>query len=722
MSPCAPSDLTINVPSGPIGPAIPGFGTPFAPKLPNFNIPLPNGFPESLLDILDLLKFVLPSGTIKPALNPNFGKDVFDGIMSLLEQFIPFLMLYKFFLPILELIICIIEVLCAIPNPFKLASAIRRLFRVCLPNFLALFPIFALIVMLLSLLALILALIEYIINEILKLINLLLRNIQMISKALSKVDEPSILAAVNKIGMILCAFQNLFVILGIFKIIVDAIKDIFKLLFAIPPCDDGDNNNIEKCCSPDVCPSFIKNCDGMERSTGSFRYLRKAVQGLSSMPSGFPESFPLDFFENVLRKESWQFYDEKAALLQQFWNISRAYDLPTGIYTIFFPLDSVYDEFTAPSQVPYKVNFRMYYEPSKWGRIDPLGSRFIRIDDCIVLRTPTQLLTGYTGNYDRLETGVLELSGGRVYEDNGTRIVIDGSDATLNNFIHKDKQVFTSIPTLSPSDEVNFTNITYTFHINYEVLLSKSLITLGCIPIVALDRQFINSVFAGNAGANYGMINDLLNNQNGNTFPDIDGAINCLNVALSTLRDNISVEGVATFQAMTTICLNQLADDTRSAISSLVGIGFDPYNSKLVIDPSTQFTTQSINVQVALNETSGQSITSGLPSNIAEDIAQRIVPTITFGQISKFVYDGQSLFNAKITSNIEGSGTIQVAFDNSVISTATVPSNLSQSPVIAPVVLPYTFVYSPSSIGNDGAPRRDEGDVAGNSSSNSQGG
>src|SRR5271166_2793796 len=138
MCPCSPNDVSFPSPDGPSGPSIPGFGIPF--QIPVPAIPFPAGFPEDLLEILNLLQMLIPPGALKPALNPNFGKNIFDAIMKLLDQFMPFLMLYKFFLPILNLIICIIEVLCAIANPIALINALNRLFTQCIPAFLNLFP------------------------------------------------------------------------------------------------------------------------------------------------------------------------------------------------------------------------------------------------------------------------------------------------------------------------------------------------------------------------------------------------------------------------------------------------------------------------------------------------------------------------------------------------------------------------------------------------------
>ena len=125
---CNPNDLNINIPSGP-GIPIPGFGLPTSIGLPT-NL-FPEGFPEDILEIFDKISLLLPSGILKPNLNIKFQKDIFDGILNLLNKFFPFLMMYKFFLPVLNLIVCIIEVLCAFPRPFKMRKAVKKLFRNC---------------------------------------------------------------------------------------------------------------------------------------------------------------------------------------------------------------------------------------------------------------------------------------------------------------------------------------------------------------------------------------------------------------------------------------------------------------------------------------------------------------------------------------------------------------------------------------------------------------
>src|ERR1700727_1730693 len=134
-------------------------GSPFS--LPT--IPIPSVDLEDLLDLFNQLQLLGPMGAFKPLLIPDISKSIADAIMTLLDQFMPFLMLYKFLLPVLNLIICIIEVLCALMNPFALIAALNRLFTVCIPAFLALFPIFALILLIISIIILLILLIEYIV-------------------------------------------------------------------------------------------------------------------------------------------------------------------------------------------------------------------------------------------------------------------------------------------------------------------------------------------------------------------------------------------------------------------------------------------------------------------------------------------------------------------------------------------------------------------------------
>lgn len=707
MSPCSPNDVSLTVPTGPSGPAVPGFGVPSVLNLPNIS-PFPDGFPEDLLDILNKLQLLVPPGALKPQLNPNFGKDVFDGIMKLLDQFMPFLMLYKFFLPVLNLIICIIEVICSLLNPFALIGAIIRLFRNCIPEFLNLFPVFAMIIMIISLLLLLLALIEYLISQILKLIQALLRNIQALTKAFQNGDANGVLAIAKKIGSLLCMFQNLFVLLSIFAIIIDIIKNILKLAFAIPPCGSG-NSGDTGCCTPETCPAIVKN--QYTRTTGTFKYLSQVgIQTSVVLPPPFNN---LNF---NIRNETWQLFDSGQEQAQQFRNIFDAFDILTFPKPIFFPTDIVYTNQTDPKQASYTVDLRLFYNPGSWGRLGL--PRFIRFTDCIVLKVPATNVIEGDNSLQSAHNGVVLLAGGKGFEDDG-KTVLTGFDtdgvtpistqATLENFIHQ-PAINSPSPTLSVNDGYAFQDAEYTFKPNIAPLFQKNLVTLGCIPDIALNREFIANVFAGDVGLKTAQLGAVV-------FPDPAGAQQCLATAIATLRSNITTEGVAEFQTTANICLQKLKDDTNRALHDTIGAGFDPCSSTFTLDPPVQFTSKPIKVSVSLNERNGISLTTGLSHDVADDLAAKVKAHITFGNVGNFSYDGYQFFTTEITSDQAGTGQIMISFDNNTLCTNNIPADTTIPPTHDLQVQEYRFIYAPSptttSEGDtDGKPRRDEGDLS----------
>lgn len=716
--PCEP--VTFDPPSGPSGPAIPGFGVPFAFKLPSNLFPFPDGFPEDLLELFNRLKMLLPPGSLKPALNPNFGKDVFDAIMKLMDQFLPFLMLYKFFLPILKLILCILEVLCAINNPIKLINALKRLFRDCIPEFLNLFPIFALILMIYSLILLLIALIKYILEQLLKLIKLILRNIIALGNAFATADEESILAIAVKIGNILCFFQNLFVLLSIFALIIQIFKDILSNLFAIPPCQDGADSSSE-CCGPDVCPQIVK--EQFTLTNGSLQYFNQV-----DLDTGVVLPAPYNSLTTTIRPQSYQLYDFQQPLGRRFIDITDGYDVPEP-KSVFFPTDSTYTSKTSPKQAAYTIDLKLFYDPKNWGREgDDYGKpRYIVFKDCILLTAPTTDLEESDQSTTQVQTGIARLAGGAGYEEDGTTrlkgfksdgITKSSDNATLENFIFLEKSTITN-PNSHTSDGYKFVDVEYTFKPNSYVLYNKTIITAACEPSLNQDKNFTNIVYGGDIATKLGDLTTLLNSDGTVTqggFPNPATTQECLTNALDTLRLNLTESGVADFQSTCEICLNTLNDECNEALKSIVGIGFDQYKSSFSVEPTLQFTTRPIKVKVDLKEVNSTSIASDLPTDVAATIANRISPKISFGEISNFTYDGYQYFEADITSTSSGSGDIQVSFDGKVLSTITVPSDITVASSVASKVLNYQFVFTPSSsIGSkaphgdvtEGAPRRD---------------
>lgn len=675
--PISPDDVILPVvPDGPV-----------LPQLPIFDLPLPPELMEDLLDLFETLRIILPGGIMRPQLSSQFSKNVLDAILSLLQSFMPVLMAYNFLMPILEMILCIIEILCAINNPFKLIKALIRLFRVCLPDFLSLFPIFAMILMILSLLLLILALIIYLIQRIIAFIKQLVKNIIFLANAVKSANADSVIAITIKLGDLLCIFQNLFVLLGVIILIFEVIERLLRLFFKLPPCDDGDSSD-DGCCTPDVCPSFIKNNKEIATSSGTMQYLN-AVRKTDG---------------TVLREASYQFYDAAAPNYLAFNNITHAFDLPAGISQTFFPSGEVYTANTTYNSVPYTIDIRVFYDPAVYGRTDTKGARFIQIKNCIVLRAPIDGVLDYQNNVVAPYTGTLSIAGGTAYEDDGKTIMkvapTDTAAGSLNTVITLADTVGPS-PTLT-NNPLTFTAMAYTFKINHVILIAKSLITISCHPDLAFNKNFIN----GTIGAQLNNSGDALGRI---TLPNVQDTQDCIINAINEFRSSVSVEGAQKLQDTVIGCLTDLQNQTNDVLGQVIDAGFNPYKSDFTLDPSIQFTTQPIVVSVSLNEAGGNNIANNLPAVVADPIAKKLAAVISLGQITPFSYDGSSLFTAEITSKETGNGTIKVSYDGQFISVLDNPADTTQNPSITIKELPYTFVQSPAL---EGAVRRDAGDVA----------
>jgi hypothetical protein len=703
MCPCQPlSESNFHPPAPPAG------TTGFAPTLPNLNIQNPPISLPDLTGLFNTLSLILPSGGLKPNLDADVANKPFSAFLSLLEQCMPFLMLYKFFLPVLNLILCIIEVLCAIPNPFKLPRALSRLFRVCLPEFVSLFPFLALIVIITTLLLLVLALIEYVIQRIANIIQTIIQNIKILSLAVKRLDNNTIIAITRKIGDLLCLLQDLFVVFGIILLIVELIKGMIGQSFDIPPCSSSDGS-ADGCCTSDVCPAFIKNnaTNGITSSTGFFQYYPQV--GLSvSLPSGFPSEFQALFAGlSAVRQESWQFYDPNLVQDQQFYNITHAFDLPAGNNTVFFPSGATYNDTTDPTNVPYTINFRLFYNPQELGLTTYGEPRYIRITNAIVKAPPTKGVLSYDGKtYIAPFDGTLNLVGGYITEDDGITPIVDpnGNKATIDEVFHS-PPIYISSGETPPNIGVLYSDITYTFNINPGALLP--LITIGCMPTIAVNRDFINTTLGGlfnSTGVN------LANALATSPLPDVATAQACIADNVANFRENMSIETANNLQTNIMACLTTLQNQTTACLTGVIGAGYNQYQSSFELDTTIQFTTRPIIITATINENSGQNTSTGIPASVGESIAANLQAVVSLGEVSQFTYDGYSAYTAIISSTVAGNGTVKVAFNNTYISTLNNPASIDEMPSIAIDLLNYTFVEAPAIA--TGEPRRDPADIA----------
>jgi hypothetical protein len=694
---CDPSRNSFDIVVGP-PPHLPGFQNPLVvPDLPFPDVNLPFG-PEDLLSLMERLFALLPTGIRLDVNFDDFAKSAFDAIANLLNKLAPFLAFYKFIQALLNIILCIIDIFCALMNPWATVKAVKRLFKKCLPDFLALFPWLALILMILALILLLIALIEYIIQRIIDYIKQLLANIEVLRSAIQKHGEDDILKAVQKMSNLLCLIEQLFAIL----LAVAALFAIVRPLMDISgrsvcskggggSSDDGDLT-ISACCSEDFCPDFIADYspDGPVSITGKFIYQRQVN---TAIPAEF--SFLTTNSLTPLRPSRYQFIDDNS---QGFKFSDIITPSPAGF--IYWPEGESYDSNANILKVPYLLDMNLSVDPKIFGNpSDMLGERVFNIRDIIIKVKPTYNPYRWNNSFDTsITTGSVILGGGTVWELDATapdgyrQYFINGTPATLESFIVREA-ISGVIP--ENDDSIYFPNVSYNLRYVYEVLIDRKLITLMCQPDLAIESAVFNAEFSDLRSVfmkvgelpNIGTLNS---NRTGGT-----GTIGELATALTALRAGINEETAAAFQESAIASLTNLRDECTDFYCRGASAAADRFNSDFEISPDLQFVGQEIGVTVRLKDKSGTLLTSGISSEIGNCLAGIISATPSFGSITDFIYDGDNNFIAALSSDEPGTGELRAFINQEPISMVINRESAEHSAIIEKI-LTYEFVDATS--------------------------
>jgi hypothetical protein len=715
--PCDPSSNNIGVSGIPPIP-LPGFGVPFAPiTIPVPGFELPEGFPESILDFIDNLTVPWPGFLeISPNLD-DLSNTILKALATMFNQIAPFLGLYNFFLALLNMIMCIIEVLCALSNPFATVRAVIRLIKTCLPPFLNLFPWLALLAMILAIILLLLALIAYIVAKVLQFIEDLLRNIQILIDGLSFTDGEATAAAVVKVASLLCLFDNLVAIFSSLAAIFAIIQSMAELSGRTVCAGSGNGQGDDsQCCTDDVCPPFIvENPDGIPGSQGKLIY----YNAISDRGTSFSD-------EPFVRSEKWQFLndDPNQNINSQFRQIITRQLGPTDFFgsegyeygDIFWPEGQVFSKDTSLRRSPYVVDMLLEnYDPR-------LESDSGTPKDFLIKNTVVHLKP-YVGidNYDNdrvntvfsdepsqiNDTGTLRLVGGQVYEiDNGVEVpyLINGEQATLETFISEDSG--THEPTFD--DAYTISDITFNLKINHAGLIYYDLIVYGCVPTIRQELDIAN-LANGEVSALIARINPIL--------PDIGKAQRCLNAAVAKLRTNITQETVEEFQSDFLACTDALTVESEEIFCNVLLESVNPFSSTFALSPDVQFVSKSIQVQITLSDRNNIEITSNIPESCVSQVVDKLDIIASFGTVSDIVYNRVTgKFVALIDSDIGGNGTVSVSFDGNILSQINNLDTLAEPTSVENTQLPYEFVgataVNPGVATGEKDVRRDSGDVS----------
>jgi len=707
---CSANDSSITQQNPPPLPSVPGFGIPVAPvnASPQFEIP---PFLDDLTSYVSQLGAFLPSGTFKPFPDSSMHT-IYDALSNLLSQLAPYLSLYNLFTAVLKMFKCIIDILCAIPSPFLVAEKLIVLFSQCLPDLLSIFPVFLLPRLIISLLILILALITYIIDEIFGLIEQIIHNIEVMQNGLQLNDATSLESAINKIAELLCTMQSIFAMfisLASVMAIIESLANLAGFLF----CSDSDEDG---CCDPSVCPSFLKNTpNGISAPRANLRYF-KQIGFDSASALGLPPEIAAAFSIPPIRRETWQVWD---TINNAEYKISDIITPLPPQFNIFYPDETTYSKDTPLKQAPYSADIRIFLnledfglEPSGYSPLD--NQRYFRILNCIVVAKPYVGVLDFDGELDDslATSGTLCIEGGLVYEDDGVTpfLLANGSQATLNTFIHQDGSSGTTIPI--SDDSIDFSTVELNWKPNVPALAGLNLTTVGCVPEVSIEKATLNSMLttegieavsgkipatpAGQAVPSTGVL------------PNISGTLSCLNSALASFRTNVSTEGAADFTAQVTTCLTDLQNQTNSTLCSVLLASVSKFKTTFTLSPNLQFTTLPIKIIVDLKDATGTSLGIGLTSACIPLLENKLSADVSFGTVSKFTYDGSQYFVALINSDNLGGGSVTVSYDNNILSVYSPSSATNPTPSITEQSLPYSFVASLT----NSPVRRDATDVA----------
>lgn len=681
--PCKVGDISLNV-SGGTGPNIPGFGPITAPipfPLPNFD--LPTDLVEDLLALMQQLQALFPSSIFKANLD-SVMKNVLDFIANILSQISPFLSFYNFIMALLNLAICIIEVLCAIPDPIAVAHKLKKLFSECLPPFLLLFPWLALIAMILSLLLLILALLQYIIETILGIIQQIIENILVFTNAITVADAESQLAAAQKIASLLCLIENILAILIAIAAIVSIIQALAQFAGGGVCSDDDD----EGCCPPEICPDFIKNNSEINVTNGTLVYHSRIGADFSS--SGLPASLTSFLAEtNVIRPERWQLFDNDPSPDEP---ISLIVTPTTNVNfggRIFYP-DQEFLADTPPERAPYTVDMTLQVDPSIFHPSDTDGYRTMVIKDCIVVRKPYIGIVPFnsTSATSNNTTGTFNLEGGLVFEDDETTpFMVGNAQATLNDFIHIDTVLANDFPLADDGYTIN--GVEFVWKPQHTALAGHNLITVGCFPEVSLEKAAINAfIEAEGVEAVINRLPDLAN-----FADDVLEAQQCAQNSINKFRGDINSSTADTFQTEISACINDLIQKTTDLYCNAFLDGVSIFKSEFTLDENLQFTTRPIVVNVTLKDSGGTDIMNDIPEDCLDDITDKLKGEATFGTLSEFEYDrDNAVFVAEITADSEGAGELKILFDNEVFSTLVEGVEFETPSSVVEDVLSYEFV------------------------------
>jgi len=601
-----------------------------APNLPaQFPLPSNGGQPMTYAELLRQLSCVCTAGVqIKPTVPPSAAIDLGDVIADFSKYLTAFTAPYSVLTIVMQVIACIIDVLCAIPNPFAIVRAMIRLFGTCIPEFVLIFPQFAIPAKVLCVLKVIIAILRFVLEVIVPLIEDLIQNIEILKAAIEDGNEDAKAAAVFKIIQHIKEMYNIVEIIAALEALIIMIKALISAGISIP-C--GGSGGSCSGCGDDQCPSVIKQyaIDGTDGIMYILYYSSGIEYRLRFASSSKRSSFLTlrDFFPNIdyasiddLDKVPYVLEVGAGSQMRSFavTSVDRSGTLNIrqieNAYAEDGYMSSVYNHMGVATPVPnpddqvrFGTSIRTFHE--------------VGIDDYLEISD-----TNASGS--ELNSGTFKVN--LVYDDYNARIErTDGNgwsaDATLDpsgGTGPGDLLVWrTALTAPSFSGPQQFS-----LKIDHELLIKHNLIGSGCHPEVSAAVEGISSRFPFVTSISLPELPSGIDVNDDGTVALMQSCISCLStIAPSDLDEqyvldnyNVMAQEAASSAACLESALSSAADDLSEYAEGVYPRLFSSEQSTLSSNRVVQYIGGDVEITITALDHSGNSINETVPEGMVD--------------------------------------------------------------------------------------------------------
>ena len=636
-----------------------------SPNLPvQFKLPIDGGTPMTYPELLRQLSCITTAGIrVNPSPVPTGTANTGDIIADISQALTVITSGYAILAEIIKFIMCMMNVICSINNPFALIKAMIKLFTKCLPDFILIFPQLAVPSFIICILKIIIAIVRFILETIIPIIEDIIKNINDIIDAITDQNLDAINATAFKIVQLL---KMLVTILGIFSVLNAIIIMIKALIDAITemPCLPG--GICDSCDGDDTCPNPLKgfSIDGIDGKlivsyTGNASEYKLYFTSLSKR-----NDFILikDFFPNV----NYNSIDiDKLAYKLEVNNKSYAVtSVDNGTLNLAIIENPLMDDGYLSSVYNNAGVATAFTDPSNQIRFATKTETFAftSVNDYLILN---DLDSGGS-----LNSGTFKIE--YVFDGYNVRLTKNasfgnGSGWVASNLLNPSctgsgcsmiwRYVLKAPSPLIDQD--------FSIKINHEELLRHSMIGLGCHPKIAAHKQALSNRFPF-INKDIPVIPSFMdiNIKTGN-INAFDNSLKCLgrmipenleDLNMNYVFDNYNVikEDALTAQMCLTSTLNQVESDAVNYSKELYPRLFSSEKSTIIADKYIQFVNGDIEITLKVIDIYGNNLGSRLSPGVIE--AKLFSTFGTLSSVIEVLENGKSTgeFKAILTSPIAG--------------------------------------------------------------------